>query len=121
MSLEIGTIKDELHSSVNFAIETATEAKSLIADNKDLIKDLTVKYEKLNLSVLQLSKRNKELEAQVNRNEQYSRKTNLIFTCYQQPNDDCVNIVKHIFNIMKLPNIIPEKCQINYCEIQKSF
>lgn len=119
LSLEIKNINDELSKSVKYALDTAIEAKEMIAENKALINDLSSKYDKINISLLQLSKRNSELEMQVNKNEQYSRKTNLVFTCFEQPNDNCINIVKRIFDIMKLPNIVPEK--LHYLKNEKQI
>lgn len=101
VSERINALEKALTESAQFATETATEALKLAKESRSVINGLTEQVEFLKSYIYKIEHQTNNVQTHVNRNEMYSRKANLIFTCYDQPTVDCDVLVKRIFNVMK--------------------
>ena len=71
---------------------------------------LTEELESMKLMILKIKQDYSVLSEKVSKNQQYSRKKNLIFTCLKTANESCTDIVNRIFMIMEVQNMTYDVC-----------
>lgn len=117
---KISNLELNLGQAIDFAVDTAKESIILAKECKNEIKQLSVEFESLKSVHKQLENKHINLEMKLEKNELYQRKCNLIFNCREQPTGQSViETVKVIFNIMLLPDVVPDK--LHYLRSEKQI
>lgn len=108
LTKRITDLELSFNKTVDFAVATANEALSTANDMKQIVNELKAEIERLKTSLLKMEKVQNNFEDSLLKSEMYSRKRNLIFTCFDTQQLECNIVVKRIFNVLNLHDIVYE-------------
>ena len=71
---------------------------------------MTEELENMKKTIVEIKQKYVVLNEKVSKNEQYSRKNNLIFICFKTPTENSTNTLSSIFAIMNIKNMQYDVC-----------
>lgn len=98
-------LTEDFNESTNFILKTAQDAVQLAREAQHTVDTLKKEIEILTNKHNFMKRDYINLGSQISRNELYSRKVNLIFTCKQDMNHDCNVASAEILCLMNTPNM----------------